>query len=447
MLEPRDVPSAAHAEPAVSFIYTETDNSTPGQNAVVAFSQSASGELTQIGTYDTGGTGVANTQGLLGPDDSDKEVIASANGHNVYAVNQGSNSVAAFEVLSNGSLRLIGGAAVGSNGTEPISLAISGKYLYVLNRGDELQGQAASIGPSITVFTINSNGSLKADVADTVTLTTGLSPSQLLIPHGSSLLFVDTFTPPPDDSVTGANEILPFAIGKNGQLTPAVSGGLGDPSASPPLLIGLAVNPTQDIIYGDLVGAGLVGVFTYNSSGDLSLVDTVATQGAGPCWATVSPNGKFLYTVDTGSNSVEAFSLANPMQPQEIQNFVLGGPQNSSGNSSDPRETTAFEFAFNSAGTYLFVIDHQTTSDGTFPQGNALHELAVAANGMLSEPSASPAFLPSNIPAGDDPQGVAVIPAHGAGSPTGPATFSALNDFEWGWAIALYESASSHQSQ
>ena len=35
-------------------------------------------------------------QGLLGPDDSDKEVIASSNGHNLYAVNQGSNSVAAL---------------------------------------------------------------------------------------------------------------------------------------------------------------------------------------------------------------------------------------------------------------------------------------------------------------------------------------------------------------
>src|SRR5271163_5236693 len=97
-----------------SFIYTETDNSNPGQNAVIAYQRSASGTVTEIGTFKTGGTGLADPQGLLGPADSDKEVIASPDGNFLFADNEGSNSVAAFRVESDGSLDLIGNRAIGS---------------------------------------------------------------------------------------------------------------------------------------------------------------------------------------------------------------------------------------------------------------------------------------------------------------------------------------------
>ena len=80
--------------------------------------------------------------------------------------------------------------------------------------------------------------------------------------------------------------------------------------------------------------------------------------------------------------------------------------------SSAPSETTDFEFSFNSTGQFLFVIDHESNAAaGAFPQGNALHILAVASDGTLSESPNSPVFLPANIPSGADPQGVAVIAA------------------------------------
>jgi 6-phosphogluconolactonase (cycloisomerase 2 family) len=430
-LESRDLMSADFT----SFVYTETDNSNPGQNAVIAYAQNGSGQLTQIGSFNTGGTGVANPQGLLGPDDSDKEVIASPDGRFLFAVNQGSNTVAAFRVSHDGSLELINDAAVSSGGTEPVSLAIADGMLYVLNRGDEVQGQTGSIAPSITAFDITHRGELVQDFADTTTLPVGLSPSQLLVAPNANVIFVDTFTPPPLNNVPGANEILPFQIGHDGQLIPASGGGVGAPVA-PPLLLGLTLNPTQNIVYAGLVGASDVGVFTYDKNGDLTLVDTVATEGAGPCWTTVSADGKFLYTVDTGTNSVGVFSLANPLQPVQIQEFVLGGPQNSSGNPSDPRETTDFEFSLDPSGKYLYVIDHQTDAAGTFPQGNALHILSVASNGTLSENANSPVFLPANIPAGADPQGVAVISA---------SSRHHEHDFDFGWAINLFDSGNSER--
>ena len=119
--------------------------------------------MTQIGSFATDGTGVANAQGLLGPDDSDKEVIASPDGRLLFAVNQGSNSIAVFRVHGDGSLTLVDGTAFSSGGTEPVSLSIDGSRLYVVNRGDEIQGQTGSIAPSITVFTIRQNGFLRQD--------------------------------------------------------------------------------------------------------------------------------------------------------------------------------------------------------------------------------------------------------------------------------------------
>ena len=65
---------------------------------------------------------------------------------------------------------------------------------------------------------------------------------------------------------------------RNGALVPVSSGGVGAP-VTPPLLLGLAQHPTQNIIYAGLTGANQVGVFTFDAAGDLTLVGTVADQG------------------------------------------------------------------------------------------------------------------------------------------------------------------------
>ena len=385
---------------ASSFVYTETDNSNPGQNAVIAYKQSASGQVTEIGSFNTGGTGVANAPGLLGPDDSDKEVIASSDGHLLFAVNQGSNTVAVFRVRNNGSLALVNGAAFNSGGTEPVSLSIDGNRLYVVNRGDEIQGQTGSIAPSITVFKIEANGVLKQDFADTTTLPAGLSPSQLLISPASHLAFLDTFTPPPLNNVTDANEILPFQIASNGSLVPVSSGGLRAP-VSPPLLLGLALAPSQNVIYAGLTATSKVGVFTFDGAGDLSLAGTVATQGAvaraGP-WSAPTASS---FTRSTRARTAWGSSRWRIRWPRfKFRNSCSVGRRIRPAIRPRARETTDFEFALSPSGNTLYVIDHQSDAAGTFPQGNALHVLSVATDGTLSESASSPLFLPSNIPAG-----------------------------------------------
>src|SRR6516164_6781920 len=141
-LEERAVPASLQlgffddgsAGPAVTTVYTESNNPAAGQNAVLAFRQNDDGSLKLIGTFKTGGTGQNNIPKVIGPDDSSQEVVATSDGRFLFAVNQGSNSVTAFRIDRDGSLDRIG--TFDSGGVQPDSIGISGDRLYVSNRGD-----------------------------------------------------------------------------------------------------------------------------------------------------------------------------------------------------------------------------------------------------------------------------------------------------------------------
>jgi 6-phosphogluconolactonase (cycloisomerase 2 family) len=391
-------------------IYTESNNPASGQNAVLAFHRNpATGSLTELagGPYLTKGTGNLNSQELLGPDDSDKEVIANSDDTLLFAVNQGSNSIAVFHIHSDGTLDLVNGHPFSSGGVQPVSLALSGNRLYVVNRGDEVQGAPGSVAPNYTGFYVNDNGSLTPIPHSTVTLPVGLSPSQVLVSNDDHFLFGDNFTPPPLLNVSEANTVAPFKIAPNGSLSPASGGPVAAP-VSPPLVLGLAQSPDHRILYTGLVATNSLGVFTYNSSGALTFVKSIPTQGGATCWVLVNADGSRLYVGDSATDSVGVFSLANPLNPVEIQEFSLGGPKSSTPGA--PNQTVDFQLTLDASGKTLFVLNHQTALDGSFTAGNQIHSLAVGSDGKLSEASASPLLLPaSQVPVGAHPQGLAVV--------------------------------------
>src|SRR5262245_47299145 len=125
---PLDAPGhdlGSRAGPAVTTVYTESNDPVAGQNAVLAFRRNpADGSLQQIGTFPTGGTGEPNPTQVTGPDDSDQEVVATPDGRFLFAVNQGSNSVTSFRIDRDGRLDRLGTFA--SGGVQPDSLGIAG---------------------------------------------------------------------------------------------------------------------------------------------------------------------------------------------------------------------------------------------------------------------------------------------------------------------------------
>ncbi|MDB5289477.1 MAG: 6-phosphogluconolactonase [Phycisphaerales bacterium] len=393
-------------------VYVESNNAAPGKNAVLGFRRDpVTGSLTELSTgpFFTGGTGFANGNAGLGPDDSDHELATSSDGRFLFAVNQGSNDVSVFRIHKNGNLTLVGGKPFSSGGVQPVSIGVAGDKIYVTNRGDELQGHPGTIPGNYVGLRIHHNGSLTAIPGATVTLPQGLSAAQSLVSPDGKFLFGDNFTPPPLLNVTSANTIDPFVIGDSGQLTPAPGGAVGAP-VSPPLVLGLANHPTLRIIYAGLTAAGKVGVFTYDSTGAVTFRSSVPDQGNGVCWTTVSADGKFLYVANSGSDDIGVYSLADPLNPVQIQEFNLGGPTKPAGDTTPGNKTVDFQIALDPSGKNLFVVNHETAPDPGFAGGNQLHALQIAADGTVSEPSASPTiFSETEVPATAHPQGVVVI--------------------------------------
>src|SRR5262249_33213752 len=111
----------------------------------------------------------------------------------------------------------------------------------------------------------------------------------------------------------------------------------------------------------------------------------------------------YLYTGDTGSNSVGVYSLADPLHPVQLQEVFLGGP------TGTPRQTGVFQVAVDPSGRFVYAINQNTSPDGSFQQGNQLHILAVASDGTLSEPTGPTLFAPGDVPGTAHPQGIAVV--------------------------------------
>ncbi len=391
--------------PAVTTVYTESNYPASGQNAVLAFHQNADGTLTEIGSFNTGGTGQINLPKVIGPDDSSQEVVATPDGRFLFAVNQGSHSISSFRIDPNGGLDLIG--TFDSGGVQPDSIGIAGDKLYVSNRGDSAVGHPGTVAPNITGFRIRHDGSLTPIAGSTVTFPKDTSPSQNLITPDGKLLFADILAVPGSTAAQG-NTLAPFQIEHDGDLELAPGGNVGAP-VNPPLLLGAAFNPNQRIIYAGLTAVNEVGVFTYDKSGRLTFVGDAPVQGAAPCWIAVSADGRFLYTGDTGTDSVGVFSLADPLHPKQIQELVLGGPHAPPGSPPGTLQTNVFQIALSPDGHTLYAIGQNTNSTGSFPDGNQLHILSVAADGKLSEPNGPVLLSTAGVPGDAHPQGVAVV--------------------------------------
>ena len=108
------------------FLYIQSNSILEGQNSVIAYRRLSNGKLKLLhgSPFLTGGTGMNNnTHGKVGPHDNDTPIVLSADGKRLFAVNTHSNTIAAFDVLSDGSLRHVKGSPFPSMGIGPNSLS------------------------------------------------------------------------------------------------------------------------------------------------------------------------------------------------------------------------------------------------------------------------------------------------------------------------------------
>ncbi len=294
---------------ATPALYTET-NATSG-NKVMAYSRSANGSLTAIGSYSTGGsgTGIPTYQGALPfPIGGATGAVAlNPAGTFLYAVDAGTDDVAAFSVASDGSLTSIGTYPTGGTSPGSITIDATGKYLYVLNTGT-LPGSAAGAPGGITGFTIGASGALTPIAGSTQPLSVSsyVDPSEIAFaPSGSYLMVTEKLS----GSVPGTIDIYPVNAGVAG---PPVS----TPSTAP-IPFGFRFTSSGTAVVVDVVAIantnrGAATSYTATPQGVLSAVSsTVPDNQSAPCWIALNPAGTVAYAVNTLSGSISAYSISS----------------------------------------------------------------------------------------------------------------------------------------
>jgi hypothetical protein len=135
--------AATRATGASHAVFVQTGN-TAG-NRIVAYRRASGGTLAPAGSYATGGRGGILAGSVVDHTASQGSLTYDSRHSLLFAVNAGSNTISVFAVSGD---QLALREVLGSGGTFPVSVAVSGDTAYVLNAldGGSVQGYRVSGG-------------------------------------------------------------------------------------------------------------------------------------------------------------------------------------------------------------------------------------------------------------------------------------------------------------
>jgi 6-phosphogluconolactonase (cycloisomerase 2 family) len=316
-------------------------NNSAGGNSVVAFRRGADGALTQAGTYPTGGLGDQLAGSVADHLASQGSLTYDRARRLLYAVNAGSDTVTVFAVRGDALTRV---QTVYSGGTFPVSVAIHGDLVYVLNALDSgaIQGYVQTGWGLVPVSSWN--------------LSLGLDPT--LTPQFVNAPGEIGFTPDGRDLVvtTKANgdDIDVFRLDWYGgpSRTPVIN---SEPGTVP---FGFVFGAPNQLLVAE-PGPDAVQSFRIDRDGSLTSAQQVLTGQGATCW--IVRDGRYVYTSNAGSANVTGLETG----PAGLS--VLGSTSTDAG---------TIDAAVSSDGGDLYV---QTGVAGV------VDEYAVAPNGALTE--------------------------------------------------------------
>lgn len=314
-------------------VYVMTN--APDRNEIVIYQREADGTLELAGRVATGGSGYAGSP--VDPLASQNSLVLSRNQRWLVAANAGSDQISLLRVEPDG---LAVTDVVDSGGTFPVSVTLRGSLVYVLNAGGNVGAT-----DNLTGFTIGPDGKLTPLPGSTRALSApSTRPAQIgFSPDGSSLVVtekgtsvIDTFAvdenglPAADPVVSRSAGRTPFGflfdhrgllvvseagppsavssyvIEPDGALT-VLSASVGNGQAATCWIAGNG----GDRVYTANAGSSTISEYGLATDGTLALLDAVAAGAAGttPIGDSVTPNGRFLYTLNALTGTVGMYAV------------------------------------------------------------------------------------------------------------------------------------------
>jgi 6-phosphogluconolactonase (cycloisomerase 2 family) len=352
--------SAAVARTAAAeahVVFVQTDN-TAG-NTIVAYQRTAAGGLQQVGSYPTGGDGAILPGSVADHLASEGSLAYDAEAGLLYAANAGSNTITVFRVSGD---QLVRPQVISSGGQFPVSIAVHGSEVYVLNAlgGGSVAGFVQLGGRLIPVPSRDRALGLGTNSA---TVFTG-TPGQVgFTPDGSHLVVT---------TKAAANTIDVFRTGPFGlSAQPAVT---SLPGTVP---FGFTFDRYGHLAVAE-AGTDTVATFSIAPDGTLTQLGGAATGQVATCWITAAPDGT-LYASNAGSGTESELRTA-----PDGAVTVLG---------ATPTDAGTVDAAASSDGRYLYVqaggpgdVDaYRINADGTLTQtGSVTVPGAAGAEGIVA---------------------------------------------------------------
>jgi 6-phosphogluconolactonase len=272
--------AVAEGQDSPGALFTMT-NSEQG-NEVFVFDRSADGSLSPAGAFETFGLG---TGGGLG---NQSGIILTPDHQWLYVVNAGSNTISVFKVKPD-NIEYVD--SISSGGTRPVSLAVDGKLLYVLNAGG-----AVGAEDSITGFIIEPDGVLQPLAGSTQPLSgTDTSPAQIEFSTDGNVLVV---------TEKGTDSIDTYVVDDDGIAGPpnvfASAGGVP---------FGFSFGK-RNRLYVSEAGSNSASSYQVYPDGDLVIISAAVSTGqGGVCWLVITKNGRYAYTTNAGTGTISGFDI------------------------------------------------------------------------------------------------------------------------------------------
>jgi hypothetical protein len=341
-------------------VFVQTNELTG--NRIVVFDRAPDGQLTQAGTYATGGDGGAASPGTESDRLASQGSLVYDRKHKLLlAVNAGSDSVSALSV-SGDVLTLED--VVSSGGQFPASIAVHDKLVYVLNAGGAGIVQGFRIeGDGLTPIagSARSLGLANADPPNFLT-----SPGQVgFTPNGKKLIVT---------TKASGSTIDVFDVGHDGLVSAAP---VVNPSATP-VPFAFTFGAGGRLVMGE-AGTSSVTTYRIEHDGTLTGAQSQSDGEAALCW--IERVGPFYYVANTGSNTLSGYRIGGDGRPSLVT--PTGVVATTEAGPIDLTSPSGGRFLYGETGTGT-VDEYRVEHDGTLTKLGVVTGLPPGLEGIAS---------------------------------------------------------------